>query len=519
MPDDDRALRREAAAAGLRRRGPVSRDAVRRRRRQLWLLVALTCAGATTAVVLMTNAGLSGDVDAASAPALPGVLALVVAFALYCIDKEIHLRRVERLLAAEREYSAEVSARLDELGALLRAGKAVNSALELGEVLDRILDTSLELFSGASGSVLLLEGADELVGASARGNDAAAGARTRIGSGIAGRVAATREPVLLNGPAKPSDFPGHTPRRRRIASAMSVPLLHRDALIGVLNVTASGGRTFGENDLELLSLFAEHAASGVAHARVHAEERRRIDEMVRLEQMKSDFITGVSHDLRTPLTSIVGCTTVARRPDLPAAERAEILAIAEAQAQKLSAMVERMLMSAELGIEPEPASLVPFDVVAAVRSVAEEHLAAGRAVALALPPSAAVVGDRGRFVQALDLLLENAFRHGAPPVEIAVRADGARVAVTVVDCGNGIAPADRERVFERFVRLDASRGTPGVGLGLPIVRGLVATMGGSVSAAEAATGGAALRMELVAATARASLPEQRATAPVARAAT
>ncbi|HEX8002920.1 MAG TPA: GAF domain-containing sensor histidine kinase [Mycobacteriales bacterium] len=398
-----------------------------------------------------------------------------------------------------------MSARLDDLGALLRAGKAVNSALELSEVLDTILETALGLFDGASGSIMLLEDAEALTVASARGNVDAVGVRSRLGDGIAGHVARTREPVLVNGPADAAAFPGYRPRRRHAGSAMCVPLLHRDALVGVLNVAASGTHTFTGDDLELLSLFAEHAASGVAHARVHAEERARIDEMVRLEQMKTDFITGVSHDLRTPLTSIVGCTSVARRPDLTPEQRDEVLVIAETQAQKLSAMVERMLMSAELGVDPNPAVIAPFDAVEVVRAVAAAHLDAGRFVGVSVEPGTPrVLGDADRLAQVVELLLENAFRHGAPPVEIDVRTRGTRVAVTVLDRGRGVPEADRERVFERFVRLDASRGMPGVGLGLSIVRGLVGTMGATV-AARSVDGAAAFTVELVTASASAPL--------------
>jgi two-component system sensor histidine kinase KdpD len=290
---------------------------------------------------------------------------------------------------------------------------------------------------------------------------------------------------------------------------MSVPLVHRDGLLGILNVTAPDDHRFEPGDLELLSLFAEHAASGIAHARMHAEERHRIDEMVRLEQMKSEFITGVSHDLRTPLTSIVGCTAVAKREDVDAQQRAEMLAIVEGQAQRLSAMVERMLLSAELGIEAQPATLSPFDLMAAADEVAESHRRAGHTIRLDGPLTATVIGDRMRLQQALDLLLENAFRHGAPPVVVSVSASRTRVSLTVSDRGPGIAAADRERVFDRFVRLDASRGTPGVGLGLSIVRGLVSTMGGAVHATEPRGGGVAFVVELVAA-----VPEQRNATPL-----
>ena len=502
---DDHDLRREASAAGLRRSAPVSADAVTRRRRQLWLLVGLTFAGGSAAAGLLTTAGAQGRLRGTPPETLVGIMALVVGFALYCVEKEVHLRRVERMLDAERELSAKMSDRLDDLGALLRAGKAVNSALDLNDVLDTILETTLGMFDGASGSIMLLEDAEALTVVSARGNAEAAGARTRLGDGIAGHVARNREPVLLNGPAHSEDFPGYRPRRRHAGSAMCVPLLHRDALVGVLNVTAAGTHTFTPEDLELLSLFAEHAASGIAHARVHAEERARIDEMVRLEQMKTDFITGVSHDLRTPLTSIVGCTAVAKRGDLSPEQRDEVLAIAEAQALKLSAMVERMLLSAELGVDPNPPVIAPFDVVDVVHEVVAPHLVDGRFVGITAEAGVPrVLGDRDRLATVLELLLENAFRHGAPPVEVVVRSAGTRVALCVRDRGRGVPDGDRERVFERFVRLDASRGTPGVGLGLSIVRGLVGTMGATVAASPAEGGGVEFVVELVTASAAAA---------------
>jgi signal transduction histidine kinase len=118
------------------------------------------------------------------------------------------------------------------------------------------------------------------------------------------------------------------------------------------------------------------------------------------------------------------------------------------------------------------------------------------------------------MAQALELLLDNAFRHGAPPVEVVVRCVESRVAVCVRDRGRGVPEADAERVYERFVRLDASRGTPGVGLGLSIARGLVGTMGGTVRTGSVEGGGAAFTVELVTASAVAAAVPEPGTAPL-----
>jgi K+-sensing histidine kinase KdpD len=507
---DHEGLRRAARAAGLRRSQAISLQTVARRRRQLWLLVLVVVVGVSTAVGLLI-AGSGGALSDISGLTMAGLLALVVTFALLCIERETHLRRLERLLDSERSFSAAVSGRLAEFTSLLHAAKAVNSALGLQEVLDVVLANTLGIFSGASGSILLLDAAGELVCASAIGNDRAKDARVRIGVGVVGKVALTREPMLLNGSINSGDFPGYEDADRQIDSAMSVPLLHRDRLVGVLNVSAVGGRRFDESDVHLLNLFAETAASGIAQARLHEEECNRVSEMVRLEQLKSEFVTAVSHDLRTPLTSILGCTRVARREDLPAGQRQELLTIAEAQAERLAEMIERLLTSAALGFDHSPVELGPVDVVAAVHDQVTAHREACRDIHLDVPETMVALGDEGPLRQALGHLVDNALLHGSTPVQIAVRQHQGRVLLTVADSGPGVPVADRERIFERFVRLDASRGTPGLGLGLSLAQTLVGSMGGTLTVAEGGLGGAIFQIALVAAGhGAAGVPDPRA---------
>jgi GAF domain-containing protein len=131
----------------------------------------------------------------------------------------------------------------------------------------------MQLISGDCGSVMLLETTDDLVAVLAHGNDVAVGMRVRVGSGIAGRVAATREALLIEGQADPSQFPGLTPREQQVVSALSIPLVSRDKLFGVLNVNASSDRRYTVYDLQAASLFAEQAAGAIANARLYETER------------------------------------------------------------------------------------------------------------------------------------------------------------------------------------------------------------------------------------------------------
>ncbi len=120
---------------------------------------------------------------------------------------------------------------------------------------------------------MLVHGGSELRTVSVWGTSAATGARVSFGEGIAGRVAQTREPLLVSGVLEPERWPAAHGPAEAPASSMSVPLVHRDALLGVLNVNAAPGRTYTEHQLRALSLFGEQAAAAIANARLYEEQR------------------------------------------------------------------------------------------------------------------------------------------------------------------------------------------------------------------------------------------------------
>ena len=109
------------------------------------------------------------------------------------------------------------------------------------------------------------------------------------------------------------------------------------------------------------------------------------------------------------------------------------------------------------------------------------------------PSRAVVVCDREYVRRILDNLIDNAFKYGQPPVRIVVTGDSGHLGFTVLDSGRGVAAEDREKVFDRFKRLDSMNGH-GLGLGLSVVQGLVEAMGGDVRIEEAPGGGAAFRI-------------------------
>jgi two-component system sensor histidine kinase KdpD len=491
-------LANAAKLVGLKDFTSPTLEAVERRRWQLWLLsiVFLIAASALLAIAsfwpeALQRLGVDQRWFTPSSFRLL-LLALTVGFTGYTIEKESHLRRLTRLLIDERVLTAALSNRLSEVGALLEAGKAMNSVLELDAVLDIILNSATSLLEADGGSIMLADQDDVLRAVCVRGNEFAVGAAVAIDHGIAGRVARSWEPVLVTGQVHG--------RHKRTDSAICVPLIHRSQLLGVLNLNGRAERRYTEYDLRALSLFAEQAASAIANARLYEIERRHVAELVEGELRKTEFLAAVSHDLRTPLTSLIGCTKMLQRSNLAENHRLELAAMVDRQAIRLNRMIEDLLTAARLEAEAPPPPQ-PVDIAALARELQEEFAVAGLTLEVEAPESVVAEGRPDSLRRAITNLAENAFKHGATPVTIKIgQAVGGAIDLAVIDHGPGIPTDDRARVFERFWRLDESRQTPGIGLGLSIVQGLIVACGGKVWCDEPASGqGTVMRVRLLAA--------------------
>jgi two-component system, OmpR family, sensor histidine kinase KdpD len=499
---DRREVEATARLVGLKDFHSPTLEAVERRRWQLWLVSIVFLLGASALLTiasvwpdLLEAAGVEdGRLTTSTFRVL--MLILTVVFAGYTAEKESNLRKLTRMLIDERVLTAALSNRLSEVTALLEAGKAMNSVLELDAVLDIILNSATSLLEAQGGSIMLKdENADALRSVCVQGNEFAIGAVVKIDEGIAGRVARTWEPLLVTGQMGS--------RRKTVETAMCVPLIHRSVLLGVLNINSTGTRRFTEYDLRALSLFAEQAASSIANARLYEIERLHVAELVEGELRKTEFLAAVSHDLRTPLTSLIGCTKMLQREGLAEHHRVELASMVDRQAIRLNRMIEDLLTAARLEAETPP-ELQPVDVTSLVTELAAEFAVGGSQVEIALPADEGTVRVLGRtdsLRRIVTNLVDNAFKHGGSRVVITVSAPVAgSVDLTVDDDGPGIPEGERDRVFERFWRLDPNRAKPGIGLGLSIVQGLVVACGGKVWVDEpGAAGGTRFRVRLQAA--------------------
>jgi signal transduction histidine kinase len=204
------------------------------------------------------------------------------------------------------------------------------------------------------------------------------------------------------------------------------------------------------------------------------------DRIERRSRYLRDFAAAVSHELKTPIAGIKGALELlAEHPEMSEEERRRFLGNAGADADRLSHLLRRLLdlARADMAVAPEDSATM---AEGPALKVADAHRTAGFRVDVRLAGLPAVAAPAEMLEAVLETLVENSRQAGADEVTIDGRVEGSKVRIAVADDGQGIAEADRERIFEPFHT--SRRGEGGSGLGLSIARSLLAACGGTISA-------------------------------------
>ncbi|HHY56250.1 MAG TPA: HAMP domain-containing protein [Chloroflexi bacterium] len=274
--------------------------------------------------------------------------------------------------------------------------------------------------------------------------------------------------------------------------ALAVFLLSRwtaGAVTQSLAPLMEGTRALAEGNLAY-RVDASHVSLNEVHA-LAASFNQMADRVQQSQRAQRDFIANVSHDLKTPLTSIQGFSQAlldgtAAGPEMQ--QRAAL--IISQEAQRLTNLVEEVIDLARLEdgrLQLHLQRLDPNEIGAEVaESLAPRYEASGvRLVWMPAPTISALLADAARLRRALTNLLDNALEHTPPGGEVTLAVasvgEGAQVRFSVTDAGDGIPPAELERIWERFYRVDRARThRNGSGLGLAIVKEIVEAHGGTV---------------------------------------
>jgi len=202
------------------------------------------------------------------------------------------------------------------------------------------------------------------------------------------------------------------------------------------------------------------------------------------------FVADASHELRTPLATLKMELELALRRQRSAEELRQTLRSADQEIDRLSALADNLLMLARSDEGTLPVRRLDIGAIDLLESVRERFDPQHERVQLAVANDVRLLGDRERLEQALDNLLDNAFRYGAGEVTLRASAGVQGVELHVEDTGPGFPPDFIDHAFQRFTRADPGRGGRGAGLGLAIVHTIARAHGGYAQVANRPGGGA-----------------------------
>jgi signal transduction histidine kinase len=289
-----------------------------------------------------------------------------------------------------------------------------------------------------------------------------------------------------------------------LQSRLLAPLQVGPRTIGMLGLVRTEQDAFSPEEIELVALLGRFVATAVQNIRAYEAERTTADELRRLSALRADFVSLVSHELRSPMAAVIGAarTLQERWRELSAEQRQSFLELIGDETSRLAELIGDVLDTSR--IEAGTFSFTFSDVdlaellrdVVAAADLAQDEVRVTAKVNGTLPR---VRGDHVRLRQVVQNLVDNAVKYSPAGAEVRVTAgtDDGHLRVAVEDDGPGIPFADQKLIFDKFGRAAVEGGAkPGTGLGLFIARSIAEAHGGSLEVESAPAEGAVFTLEL-----------------------
>ena len=398
--------------------------------------------------------------------------------------------RAEARAAEAERLRDELGHRVDVLETANRCARALGSSLELDEAFGAFIRELRGLVPFERTAIVLVEGDTATTMATAgRGagevfppgnSDPIEG--SLLERVLEGKLVVRRDLTERDSPADEKLL------ALGLRSELVTPLLVGARAIGMLSLSRETRDAFSPDEVELVSLLGRLVATAVQNIRAYEAERRRVEELARLSELRADFVSLVSHELRSPMAAVIGAarTLQDRWRMLSAAQRESFLALIGDETTRLAELVADVLDTSRIEAgtfsyrfdEVDLGRVVDEAVEAAV--LAQQDVPVVASVRGALPP---IRGDRTRLRQVLGNLIENAVKYSPEggEVRVSAAASNGAVRISVRDTGPGIPRDQQARIFEKFGRGDVEGGSkPGSGLGLFIARSIAEAHGGSL---------------------------------------
>ncbi len=404
--------------------------------------------------------------------------------------------RQERAIAEARAAEAEwlrdrLGQRVDLLDAANRCARALSSSLELDEASTAFIRELRGLLPFDRMAIVLAEDGVARVLANA-GEEAETtmppGSRLSLDNNLLAEIVEQGQTVYRRDMTEPQYEEERTLLEVGVRCRVVAPLLLGTKAIGILSISRAEPDAFSDAEVELASLLGRLVGGAVQNIRAYETERRTVEELRRLSALRADFVSLVSHDLRSPMATVIGAarTLQQRWRELAPEQRDSFVALIADETSRLSSLISDVLDTSRIDSGSFSYSFRDVDVgmlvrdAAAAASLSQDEVPVEAAVRDPLPD---VRADPERLRQALTNLIENAVKwspHGTP-VEVVAEAVNGVLHVDVRDRGPGIPRDQQGLIFEKFGRADVGGpARPGSGLGLYIARSIAEAHGGSL---------------------------------------
>ena len=432
------------------------------------------------------------------------ILGVVVGWLVNRLDEESRQR-----LVRAREAEAlrdEISRRVDALEAANRCARALGSSLEIEEAFGSFIAELRTLVPFDRTAIVLVEDAEARTIATA-----GRGAEDVFPPGSVGPLRGSVLEEVLDGRVvvrkdlAVAEYPeDDVLAGLGLRSELVAPLVVGVRPIGMLTLSREPLDAFSDEEVELVALLGRLVATAVQNIRAYEAERSTVEELRRLSALRADFVSLVSHELRSPMAAVIGAarTLEGRWRSLRPDQREAFLSLIADETSRLAELVAEVLDTSRIEAGTFSYRFDEVELAGLVREVVESSSLAQQDVRVvahvdgALP---SIHGDRERLRQVLANVIDNAVKYSPEGGVVRVRAAGANgvASIAVTDEGPGIPADQRACIFEKFGRADIPGGSkPGTGLGLFIARSIAEAHGGSLEVSSNAGEGATFTLTL-----------------------
>jgi len=284
---------------------------------------------------------------------------------------------------------------------------------------------------------------------------------------------------------------------------LAAPLLVGARAIGMISIVRVEPDSFSDEEIELVSLLGRFLGATIQNIRAYEAEKTTVEELRRLSALRADFVSLVSHELRSPMASVIGSakTLRVRWRDLTAEQRDSFLALIDHETNRLAELVGDVLDTSRIESGTFSYTFSDLDIGEIVRESAaaaessQDEVAVRADVTAPLPT---LRGDRERLRQVVTNLIDNAVKYSPAGAEVNVEAfaTNGQITVAVRDRGPGILSEHKSLIFEKFGRVSGEHAKPGTGLGLFIARSIAEAHGGTLEVASGEGQGATFTLAL-----------------------